>query len=435
MLRRSVAIALVASVALIEVSALHAVDPPMKAATAEQASAVLNLAEFPLVDGADELAHRDIAEQSYLATTSVKAAFESLQKNFLDRHWKTVGEPYVSDDSCNLTVQNQGYLVTISVNKRDPETASIAIHNLGNIDASKLPVPKGLKSLFQIPGNAAYLSERSVDETRAEARKLLLAAGWEPYGEIESSFDVKQNAVTLGVRVAQAPAQGNKTVIHYATQLRSIDLPAPHNAKIVQYADTTRGLFTETALSQDEVVKFYRDRLGKHGWKPTTDQTFKLEIYQAMIFRNAAQEMLTLKLIDFEGKTRAMIEYLSAERIAKLDEEAEKLRAKKKAEKDRPLPKVVIKNPKGATVESNTKQKIEFQVARGAKLYVETLAAEFKKEGWKIEATIAEEMAGEYTFQKGDQELHVSYLDTGILPGEITVSAFRGAELELSSKK
>ena len=414
---------------------LRSAEPPVNPATAEQAAAVLNLADFPLVEGANESPNRDIAAQSYTARSTVKAAFGSLQESFAERKWMVMGDPYVSEDTCSLTLQKQGYVVTLVVFKQDPESVSITIQNLGNVDLSKLPVPKAVKPFYKTTANVAYLSDESTAQIRAEARKLLLADGWESYGETDETFDVKKNAVALSVRVSQAPAQDNKTVITYATQLMSMDLPAPPDAKDVHYSDSNRGLYVETSLSQDEVIQFYRERLAKNGWKPTTEKTFKLEIYEAMIFRNKLQEMLTLKLIDFEGKTRATIEYRSPEQLARIEKQLKEDRARLQARKDSPKSTVVVKPPKNASVEKNTKQEIEFHVKRGAKMYVDTLAAEFKKDGWTVGKTVAEELAGEYTFSKNEMELHVSYLDTGILPGEITISVFRGAELELQDKK
>src|SRR5215208_6524589 len=96
-----------------------------------------------------------------------------------------------------------------------------------NGDTSKLPVPADAKLLYAFPTTRAYVTEKSVKETSDALRTLLTAQGWEPYGTAGDSLYFKRNAVKLSAWPSVAPAQGGKTVIQLATELMSVDLPAP----------------------------------------------------------------------------------------------------------------------------------------------------------------------------------------------------------------
>src|SRR6266850_4209941 len=57
-------------------------------ATVEQAAKVLDLSEFPLVDGANPLESPQVANLFYLAPGDVKPAFEFNRKALIAQGWK-----------------------------------------------------------------------------------------------------------------------------------------------------------------------------------------------------------------------------------------------------------------------------------------------------------------------------------------------------------
>jgi len=165
-----------------------------------------------------------------------------------------------------------------------------------------------------------------------------------------------------------------------------------------------------------------------------------------MIFRNPAQDMITLSVpYDYgSGKLGVLVRFQSAAEIAELDrkikEEAPKIRAALQAKEAKEaaefaerskVPKVAITLPADAKDVQQAKDEIKFTVGHGkAKAAVEALRTQFRNAGWKEDVAALDGMAGAISFSKeGGQSVTINYTDTGIMPTEVTVSVMR-AELE-----
>jgi hypothetical protein len=282
--------------------------------------------------------------------------------------------------------------------------------------------------------NASFITEASREQTADACRKLLLAQGWEPYGMAGDVLFFKQNAVRLAARISTAPAQGGKTVIDYSTELMSVDLPAPADTLGLQYADVNTQLFFDAKMSEKDLVGFYRPTLAKAGWEATTEKPIKIDFKDIMIFRNPTKDMLTLEMNDVDGKTRVLLKHESAAEVAEIERRIDAEMERRKAEKNKPLPKLVVTLPPDAKDIKQTKNRIEFQLATGkAKAAVESWRKQFAKDGWKEEFAASEDMAGSISFVKGSQDVSMSYSDTGFLPAEVTIHA-TNVELAVEGK-
>ena len=278
--------------------------------------------------------------------------------------------------------------------------------------------------------------------------RLITAEGWQAYGKAGDSSYFKQNAIRLGVTVSSAPAQGGKTMISFASDLMSADLPAPEKAEELQYSDSTKELSFATTADKNVVTDYYKKTLAQSGWQPTLDKTVKIDDNDTMIFRNPAKDMLTLSMPPAsDGKIRVSLQQQSAAEIAELDrqlkEQMPKIRAAvqaKQAEEDarfaeahKPLPKVAVLLPADVTGLDQTKDEIKFKVGNGkAQAIAETWRQQFHDTGWKEDVATLGGMAGAISLSKEKQSLTINYTDTGMMPAEITISAM-GAELEASS--
>ena len=161
-------------------------------------------------------------------------------------------------------------------------------------------------------------------------RKMLLVEGWTPYGSAGDSSYYKQNAVRIGATVSAAPAQGGRTMISYASELMSADIPAPPDAEELQYADSTKELRFETVATKDSVADFYKTTLAKDGWKPTLEKMVQVGDNDEMIFRNPAKDMLTLSMPPRPSeKIPVSLQHQSAAEIAELDRQIKEHLAKK----------------------------------------------------------------------------------------------------------
>ena len=100
------------------------------------------------------------------------------------------------------------------------------------------------------------------------------------------------------------------------------------------------------------------------------------------------------------------------------------------AEKNK-VPKVPVTLPTDAKVVKETTDSIKFTVGKGkAKAAVESLRKQFRDAGWKEDVASVTGMSGMVSVSKeGGPSVTITYTDTGFLPTELSVSAFR-AELE-----
>jgi hypothetical protein len=417
-------------------------------ATVEEAAKVLDLSTFPVPDGAKPLESLHVANLSYLATGDVKTAFEFNRKALVAQGWKELPDSSVTDQSASATFSRSGFLVYVSISPHDNGTSYVRLMNQGNVKPGKLPVPPNAKPAYVGDSAAMYVTETAVSATADACRNVFVAQGWIPYGNAPDTVVFKKNAILATAYISSAPAQGGKTSIQYSTQLISADIPAPPNVEELRYVDEPPEL-TFTTVNQDAIVEFYRKALAAAGWKSTMDKLVDVEGGPTMIFRNPANEMITLSVpYDYgSGKLGVSVRYQSATEIAerdrKMKEMAPKLRAAAEAkaakeakeaaelaEKNK-VPKVAVALPADAKDVKQTNDSIKFTLGKGkAKAAVEALRKQFLDSGWKEDHASTEKMAGTILLSKeGGPSVNITYSDTGFMPTEVSVSAFR-AELE-----
>ena len=404
-----------------------------EAATTEEAAKVIDLRTFPRLPGAKSRQPPVLASTSYEASGSVKQGFAFIQKELIAAKWKELPGGYQSDRSSNGTFERDGYKLSVSVSEGrsgEADKVDVMITNHGNVDTSKLPTPPGAKSLYNMPVISMFLTDAAPAETAAAQRKLLLAAGWEPYGKAGDTQMFRQNAVRLSATISTAPAQQGKTMINFTTQLLSLEIPLPPHADRAQYSDSPPQLSFDVAGSLEDVAKFYRESLSKHGWKATRDELTKVGFRYFVIFGNAQKDMLELRLNTFEGKARGLIQFRAAAQVAEMNAKIDTERKRKEAEANKPKPQLTIKLPDGAKVTDQSAREIEFTVATGkAKSAVESIQKQLTSDGWKAEDAMLEAMFGTISMKKGQQSVSLTYVETGFLAPEITITSI-GVELQ-----
>jgi hypothetical protein len=341
-----------------------------------------------------------------------------------------------------------GFVVFVTVTPHgEPGSVQVRLLNQGNVKPGKLPVPPNAKAVYVGDSTAMYETAAAEPATADAIHNLFVAQGWVPYGDAGDTAVFKQNANLATVTVSSAPAQGGKTMIQYSNQLISADIPEPPNVEDLRYVDEPPEL-TFATTNQDAIVDFYRKTLATAGWKSTMDHMVDVDGKPTMIFRNPAKDMLTLEASgELRGKLLFSVRFQSgaeiAERDRKIKEAAPRLRAAAEAkaakeaaeaaalaEKNKP-PKVAVRLPADAKDVKQTNDSIKFTLGKGkAKAAIESLRTQFRAAGWKEDHASMEKMAGTLLFSKeGGGSVNVTYSDTGFMPTEVSVSAFR-AELE-----
>jgi hypothetical protein len=382
--------------------------------------------------------------------------------------------------------QKSNYVVSVTTSESGkPGFSRVSITNFGNIRPGKLPVVKGAKSLFTNEATAMYVTDAKVADAAEATRKLLLDAGWEPFGANSNPpenemLTFKRNAVQVSAFIGVAPAQGGKTSIMLSTLQLSADIPAPANARQLNYTDSQKTLRFESSDDYADIAKFYQQTLGKRGWKPTTENlitstdNFKRQT-GTQVFRNAAKDMITLDLEPQLDQALVKVSHLTAEEFAEAERKAKEAAQKLVAEREKAAAKSGAKKPmpaddtpsiediankaiadalggKGAKTAKGSKDKVGIPIPEKSKKVTQTsdnvlqikvaagkgqAAAEFMRDqlvaaGWKVDDDAdIDDTSGNVTFKKGSQQITLTYVDTGFSDVNIMVIGI-GAKLEPS---
>jgi hypothetical protein len=406
-----------------------------KPATVIEAVRVLDLTTFPLLKGAKEPVNRSVARLSYTAPSDCKTAFEFQRKALASQKWTELPGSNATAEYANGTFTRAGFVASMSVSPlgdpKQPGMVNVSLMLHGNVDLKKLPIPADLKPTYVGPQVAMYSTDVSVEKTAEACRKLLLAQGWQPYGKAGDTQFFKQNAIRLTSYITAAPALKGKTSVSFSAEQLSADVPAPAETVQLQYSDSTKQILFDTKDTEDGIVAFYRKTLGSAGWKATTDNTIKVGFKNVMIFRNTPQDLFELEMYEMkeEQVLRVTLKHQSAAEVAAIEKRLDEAVAAKKSKKEPPLTKVKIVLPPGAKLTEEAKTRLEFTVGAGkAKVAAESIRKGLRDAGWKEVVTTADAMVGEIAFTKDNQELTLSYVDTGFMPAEFTI---RGTRVEL----
>ena len=398
-------------------------------ATFSEAAKNLDLAKFPIPEGAILSNVRRMAQLTYEAPLKTAELYDFQKRKLLTQGWKETPGGNSSDDFASGTFAKGGYKISVSANPGSSGKSMVMFIQHGNVDLAKLPVPASTKLLFDMPVTCMFVTELAVDKAARECRELLIKEGWAPYGTVGSLQWFRKNAVRLTAVCDTAPAQENKTFISYSSELLSVDLPIMSSAEGVQYSESPSQVFFDSKESKDEVVEFFQNALGKNGWKSTTEKPFKTGFTEAMIFRNQEMDLLDLGLSTFEGKTRILLRFQTK---AEVEAEEKRMKAKISADKasketaemKRAKSKINFKLPMGA---SNLKQKgvrAEFKLPSGKAITaLKTWRSQLVETGWSEEVTAEGAMAGTIDFKKEDIQFNLTYVDPGFIPAEVTLTA------------
>lgn len=304
-------------------------------ATVAQAAKVLDLRDLALVAGSDAPGGRTVARLVYQAKGSPKEAFAFHRKQLVDDGWQPAPNETVTDESAAGMFTRDGYALSLSASSSggDKPTTMVTASNHGNLGLKTLPKPGNSEVLYEFPVSLAYVTPDGVQAVADDVEAKLLAEGWEPYGTAGDTRFYRKNAIRLLATTSAAPAQDGKTVVTYFTELLSAELPAPRDAKRMQYSEPPVQLSIDFAGDLAAADKWYREQLGKMGWEPTTENPVKEGFEYFVIYRNKAGEMLEITLQEVDDFTRLQLEYTTAEEFAEMEKRWEEQRKKAEASK------------------------------------------------------------------------------------------------------
>jgi hypothetical protein len=419
-------------------------DVVREPATAAEAAAAIDLRKLPVPTEVEDPALA-IATAYYETKQDEKSAFDTVAKFFTDNGCKIYSDVQAYPGSISAGYTRDGFRFVVNVIGAGGRS-TVMIHNRGNVNLAKLPVPAGAKEWHSFPDTAAFITNAGVEETRAAMKTILVEKGWQAYGGAADTRDYKKNATSISVTISSPPATPGQTVITFGSEQHSADLPAPPDATRVDYSENPIQLYVEMPGSPKEAFAFNQKTFSAMGWKATTDTPIEEGNVESMIFRNDAKDMLTLTVRPpvEDRPTNYSLEYSTGEEVAKREAKIKKLIAERKkkqeeeekaaeAERNKPKPKAAIVVPAGATEVEADEDGIEFKVKTGqGRAAYDAIVKALEADGWKAKVNSVDNVNGTALLEKDDNRINVNFVDAGaILPTQVSVSSF---DIDLEKK-
>lgn len=376
--------------------------------TVAEAAQRLDLVTLPIMKGGKLKGHRREAKLSYTVKASTKDIFAFVNKQLLDRKWEQL--PGARDDGqfASADYQRDGLIVHLSVFPQGNGQPAVSLHHQGNVPLDKLPIPPGAKKTYGFTSTVMFTAAGEVKETIEAIQKLMHADGWVPYGSAGDTMYFRKNAVQVNVRVMSAPGQGGATIINFTSILLSLELPAPPFAEDPRYSDSTTVLTFDTNKTPQQVADFYRQQLASDAWRATTEKPVTIDWRQYTIFRNKAQDMLTIETHDFEGKTRVSIDHQCAAEVAEDEYLQNVLLGERATYRQGKRPTVELKMPRDRGFNQQEQWAIKIDVPKG-KAYgtSDQLAQSLLSAGWitSKEPNTKAKIVRTHRLQKGENAI------------------------------
>lgn len=396
---------------------------------------VLDLRELPLLNGAQGAAIRHLGMLFYETPGDIEKTYAALRKQLEQRGFKEQPGGNHGQGSASGSFVSQGYTVAASVTGGStPERVQIAVANHGNVDLNKLPTPKGVKPFYARAGETSYLAQADVAATAAACEKLLVEAGWEPYGA--ASDDpmspmqyFKRGVIRIMCWVSTAPAQQNQTYIRYSADLLSADIPLPAIARSPRFDEMSAKLtFAVSDQETGEVFTFYQSALAKQGWQATTDEPIGDEEKRKkfMVFRNPGHDMLSLDIVMFNDVADVSATFYTAADVKRMDElarqEAQRIKAEM-AERNKPVDIALALPAEAKKLKHDDANKLEFKLPAGTgSAAIKQFDEQLRQAGWTGNDKLpTDSTTGWIRLTKERAHVVVSYWDTTSSGAEITI--------------
>lgn len=414
-----------------------AVDDP---ATPEAAAKVLDLRTWDVPKDVLNVSMKSLGNLMYETTGKPKPVFEQVRGVLTKSGWKELPGGYYSDDTNTCTLAKQGYHLSLTTSTgytKPGESVNVTIINQGNVVPKSLPVPKTFTSLGYPGLDVSYKTAAEPQAAVQEVGKLLVAAGWTPYGSASQVPEqpmeyFKKNAIRVMVWGSKAPALENQTMVRLSTELLTFDVPMFEGSEHSDYKDTPPVL--TFSIKPDELTamyEFYTAEFTKAGWKATTENPVfdEKEREGFLIFRNAAEDMVSIDTIRFNDKADVSIKFNTKAEVEEMDKAAEVAarEAKEKMEEENRRTTVEIPAPTGASeLDVISEQTIEYTLPPGkAQAGYNALVKHLTGEGWKEDKSkrsTTDKITGQTELAKDSETIEIQWTDPGILESSLRIS-------------
>ena len=405
---------------------------------------VLDLNQLPALDDT-KFNTLTAAELGAIVPGKVQEAADFYLKALADLGFQPTGDPgskIVTDDYAQAALARDGYAVSLSVIKgSDPETVMVSAYRHGALDARTLPVSKGGKSLYGSSTSSMFVGQGSVAEETDFLVKALHEKGWQRYEPPHTSqaespdmqqFNLRNQGYLVSVFVSKAPAQDNKTVVQYQVRTIAHELPAPADARSVEFDDERQILMCEAPGDVVDAEKFYRDAMPKAGFKTLENETPKPNRI-LLRFEPAEKGIMLVDLTTKDHETtKVKFTWYSAELLAEMHNKSAAANRAKPTPAETPVGEQIYAQDVPLPGEAldvtyaADDQEIKFHSQGDLEPLAKSLIEKLTAAGWKHDAkfSIIKENLGSFEFKKGEASLSATLINIGLGDGtQATISA------------
>jgi hypothetical protein len=243
-----------------------------------------------------------------VAPGTIKELLEFQRRELVSRGWQQLPGGDEWQNRAERTFSKDGFFLSVEVHESGRSHSSVELVNHGNVPVDALPVPDYAR-LWLANATVSQFLATSDDDKKiiADCHQLLVAQGWQPYGNESGWQYFKQNAVRLWLSVHEVPRLPGKRVILYKTELMSMDLPPPATWLELRYSDVQPSLWFDTHDTSSSLIDGYSRLLSKSGWTPNGQPKTESDNWTLLNFSNAAGERLKLGVFPVGDINRVLI--------------------------------------------------------------------------------------------------------------------------------
>lgn len=293
--------------ALIENSCVSASQTPeiTEPASVASAAAVLDLSRYKVPKDAEAVSPPRVAAVHFRQQGMGSEIYKAMKEQLKSLGCTELPGTVETDQYCTSSFEKQGFRIsTMMLPGGQAGEWMVTIDNHSNIQLDQLPRSGNAKLQFASAAMAMFKAAAPQKQVSDEVAKLMVKAGWEPYGSAGDQLFFRRNAVIVSINCAADPSANNTTFLQYSSQLVSAEIPLPPDAVMAQYADVTQELSFSTTSSIDAIGKFYETSLSKSGWKPTSEKPTAVDFDFVQIFRTERGQLMRLLIKDNQAESR-----------------------------------------------------------------------------------------------------------------------------------
>lgn len=416
-------------------------------ASAQTAAAVIDFTKFKPLGSEPKMLESVTASQRYETGGKVLDVAKMVTDKLKSDGWKELDGTYTTPEMASASFTKSQFVIVLSVSPAasggKDSRSIVSLSNLGNLEWSKLPIPKGWTSTYTMPSMAMYQASVAPEKAKQDLHSALTQAGWTPYGDAIGSSYYRREAIKLMASIQAAPTAPGSSMIQFTSEQLSFVFPIPDSITQLQHTDSLLNILFDTTLSRDKVNEFYREELKKKGWEATTEKPILERKQELTFFVNAAKERMELVVNEVEGKTRVKVRYVTAAQAAEENQKASAAAEAAKAKNETRMAdakaiedtELLIKASIGAKPSKSDNKSVKWTLASGqGAAMANKLIADLEKDGWKSKQNVAQKEAGDFDLQKGDFRLRLSYIDPGFIPADLELQVFGPGKLKLKTE-